>query len=135
MATGPPPSIVRYPCVRTQVPRRSPPRNGGCDRPYIGSGRERVSGHEEAVAASLADDEAFRLEGPQRSGDGLTCRADRLAEELVRKRQLDADPPVDHGPVRPGQLPELRTEAFRMGDVRELGQALVALAKLGEQRL
>src|SRR2546425_11741555 len=98
MATGPPPSIVRYPCVRTQVPRRSPPRNGGCDRPYIGSGRERVSGHEEAVAASLADDEACRLEGPQRSGDRLTCRADRLAEELVRKRQLDADPPSTTAP-------------------------------------
>ena len=51
----------------------------------------------------------------------------------MRERQFDFDATRDGGAVRTGKLKQFFPQAFGVGDVSEVGEALLALAKLLEQ--
>ena len=51
----------------------------------------------------------------------------------MRERQFDLDASRDHGAVRTGKLQQFRPQPFSVRDVSELGEALLAFAKLLEQ--
>jgi len=53
----------------------------------------------------------------------------------VRERQRDLDAAVDCGAVRLRELQQLRPKPLGVRDISELSEALLALAKLLEQRI